>query len=182
MVSLNSLLVDTFLEKNLPTISVQPSACIITRRGRISFFDKTLISRLLHLNIIPVLYGDVVLDEEQGFSILSGDQLIANLTISFESKRMVICVDVDGLYTDDPKKNPNARLIENISSGELKIFLEKIGGSMNIDVTGGMYGKISEIKPALERGVEVDMINANKSNRLYKALTNQRIKGTKIIF
>lgn len=180
MESLNRLIVYAFVQKNMPAIAVQPSAFIMARRGKISLFDGTLISKMLNLNLIPVLYGDVVLDEEQGFSILSGDQLVAALATSFNSSRIVICVDVNGLYTDDPKLNPKARLIEQASLHELKIFQKKIGRSMAIDVTGGMFGKISELIPALETGIEVDLINGKKANRLYKALTNQIVKGTKI--
>ena len=180
MLSLNRLVVDAIIQENVPAIAIQPSAFILTQKGRILNFDNSLILKMLNLNIIPVLYGDVALDSEQGFSILSGDQLVATLAVSFKSNRIIMCVDVDGLFTDDPKINPDAKLIDKISFNELKAFIEKIGRALTVDVTGGMSGKIVELIPALECGVKVELVNAKKANRLYKALLNQKVIETKI--
>ncbi len=180
MVALDKLIVEELIQRDLPAIAIQPSAFITTRRGRIIDFDRDLIQRLMVTGLIPVLYGDSVLDREQGFSILSGDQLVTTLATSFKSRRIIICVDVDGLYTDDPKLNPDAKLIGKISLDELKIFLVKIGRSTAVDVTGGMYGKIAELIPALEAKVKVEMVNAMRANRLYKALIEKEVKGTEI--
>ena len=143
-------------------------------------FKIDLIQRMINMCLVPVLYGDSVLDEEQGFSILSGDQLMVTLAIALQSKRIIICVDVDGLYDDDPKLKPKAELFRRISLRELKAFLGKIGKSTTVDVTGGMFGKMFELISALEEGVEVEIVNAKRVNRLYKALLNQEVIGTKI--
>lgn len=180
MLTLNRLIVNALIQRDIPAIAVQPSAFILTKRGRILDFKSDLIKRMISMSLVPVLYGDSVLDEEQGFSILSGDQLIATLAIILGSKRIIICVDIDGLYSDDPKLNPNAELFRRISLGELKTFLGKIGKSTTVDVTGGMFGKIIELIPALEKGVEVEIVNAKRANRLYKTLLNQKVIGTKI--
>ncbi len=181
MVTLNKLIVDTLIQSGVPAVAVQPSAFIATKRGRILDFNSGLIGRMMGMELMPVLYGDSVLDVEQGFSILSGDQLVAALATSFAAEQIVICVDVDGLYTADPKLNPDAKLIPKISLNQLKAFDGKIGESTVTDVTGGMYGKIAELMPAVEKGVGVKIINARKINRLYKALTGQRVKGTEIV-
>jgi isopentenyl phosphate kinase len=180
MVALNRLVVDSLLQKNVPAVAMQPSAFILTRRGRIVDFDRDIILRMLAMDLVPVLYGDAVLDKLQGFSILSGDQIVTTLAITFDSQQVIICVDVDGLYTDNPKLNPDAQLIRKISLKELKSFFRKIGRSVNVDVTGGMYGKIAELIPALERGIEIRLINAKRANRLYKVLIDEEVKGTKI--
>lgn len=180
MVALNRLIVSALIQRDIPAIAVQSSAFIVTKRGRILDFNDDLIQRMLDMGLTPVLYGDAVLDMEQGFSILSGDQLVATLAISFEARRIIICVDVDGLYTDDPKLNPDAKLIREISLDELKAFAGKIRKSIVTDVTGGMYGKIAELIPAVEKGIGVKIINGKRANRLYKALMNQNVKGTEI--
>jgi isopentenyl phosphate kinase len=180
MVALNKLVVDALIQRGIPAIAVQPSAFILTRSGRICDFNGTLLLRMLNLNLVPVLYGDAVLDEELEFTILSGDQLVATLAVHFESKRIILCVDVDGLFTSDPKLDPHAKLIRRISLSELKSFHAEIGHSLTVDVTGGMYGKIAALIPILEKGVGVKIINGKKTNRLYKALMNQEVKGTKI--
>ncbi|MFH0897246.1 MAG: isopentenyl phosphate kinase [Candidatus Bathyarchaeota archaeon] len=180
MVALNSLIVDALLQENIPAVAVQPSAFILTKKGRIVNFDRNLILQMLNMQLFPVLYGDAILDITQGFSILSGDQLVTTLATNFKASQVIIGVDVNGLYTHDPKVNPNAKLIRKISLTELKSILGNIGKSETVDVTGGMYGKISELIPALEKGVKVKMINAKRVNRLYKALIDEEVMGTKI--
>jgi len=180
MVTLNKLVVDALIHEGIPAIPVQPSAFILTSNGRIVNFDGALIVRMLELNFVPVLYGDTVLDDSQGFSILSGDQIVTTLATRFSSQKVILCVDVDGLFTDDPKRNPQARLLPTISCRELHVFQAQIHPSSVVDVTGGMHGKLVELLSALDRGVAVALINGNVTNRLYKALSNQQVKGTRI--
>jgi isopentenyl phosphate kinase len=47
-------------------------------------------------------------------------------------------------------------------------------------VTGGMLGKIAELLPAVERGILSFIVNAAKSNNVYKALKGEKAIGTLI--
>jgi isopentenyl phosphate kinase len=134
---------------------------------------------MLDLGFAPIMYGDAVLDAKRGFTILSGDQIVSKLAVSLEATRIVIGLDVDGLFTADPKVDPKAELIETITLRELRLLLSKVGGSRAVDVTGGMSGKMSEIIPALEKGISVEMVNAKEAGRLFKALKGEEVIGTK---
>lgn len=180
MMALNKFIVDALVQNNIAAVSVQPSAFILTKKGRISEFNPSLIEGMLKINLVPLLYGDAVLDEALGFSILSGDQLAVNLAINLKAKQIIIGVDVDGLYTEDPKLNPDAILIEGIKLNELRHSMKKISRARTTDVTRGMLGKILELIPAVEAGIKVKIINAKRANRLYKALRNEKVKGTEI--
>lgn len=180
MAALNQIIIDCFIKYNLPAVTVQPSACIITKKGRIQNFTFTSIQQLLNMGFIPVLYGDAVLDVDMGFTILSGDQLVSELATLFEAVKIIIAVDVDGVCTEDPKSNPNAKLIKEISLNELRDLLGSIGEAKTVDVTKGMYGKIIELIPALEHGISIKMVNAGKASCLYKALKGEKVKGTEI--
>jgi isopentenyl phosphate kinase len=178
MVELNKLIIDALINNNLSAVSVQPSSCIITQNGRIDTFNIEAVKKLLDLNLIPVLYGDAVLDYDLGFTILSGDQLVAYLAVKLISKKIIIGVDVDGLYTKDPKKDSKANLIKHITIKKLKEILEAIDVTTNTDVTGGMKGKLIELIPALRKGTIIKIINAKIPNRLIKALKDEEVKGT----
>lgn len=180
MVALNNLVVDALIINNIPAVSVQSSACFLTEGGRVSYVSLKSIIGFLKLNLIPVLYGDAVLDTKLGFTILSGDQIASKLAIALNSERIILGVDVDGLYTSDPKIDPEAKLIEKISLQGLKGMLTEIGGARTPDVTGGMLGKMVEMIPAIERGIKVSIINAKKPGRIYKALKNKDVLGTKL--
>jgi isopentenyl phosphate kinase len=181
MLELNKLIIDALIKNNISAVSVQPSSCIITKNGRIDAFYCAAVKKLLDLNLIPVLYGDAVLDYELGFTILSGDQLAAYLAVKLISKKIVIGVDVDGLYTTDPKKDSTASLIKHITIEKLKKILEGMDITKYTDVTGGMKGKIIELIPALKKGTNIKIINAKIPNRLVKALKDEEVKGTVLL-
>lgn len=180
MTILNNLVIDALIMKNLPAVAVQPSSYIITENGRIKNPDFTSIEKMLNLGLIPVLYGDAVFDSKLVFTILSGDQLVSFLSSYFHAKKIVLGVDVDGLYTSDPKINPAAKLLNEVTLDELKALLSKIGASNFTDVTGGMYGKMVEMIPALEKGAEVIVVNAGMPGRVFRALRDMDVLGTVI--
>lgn len=177
MVALNTIIVDALLELGVPALSVAPSSFIITRDARIDSVDLEVVGRLVVRGILPVLYGDSVLDRTAGFSILSGDQIAVRLAVDTGASRLIFGVDVDGVYTSNPKLVPEARLIERLSLMKLEGYV-KIGKSLTTDVTGGMLGKIDEAKAAVEAGVEVQIVNAKRPDVILKALRGEPVKGT----
>jgi isopentenyl phosphate kinase len=134
----------------------------------------------LSMGFVPVLYGDTTIDEKLGFTVLSGDQIVAYLSRKLGANRIIIGVDTDGLYNADPKLDKNAKLYSHLTLSEVKKIQDKLGKSTVSDVTGGMPGKVSELIPAVEAGIPVMLVNAGKANRVYKALMGQDVEGTVI--
>ena len=180
MTVLNGLVMDALIWHNIPALSITPSSCIITKNGRISFFEETILKMLLTMGIVPVLYGDAVLDDHLGFTIISGDQIVAYLARSFGVDRIIIGVDVDGLFDSDPKEIKNSKLYSKLNLKELIKIKNSISTSTTFDVTGGMFGKINELSSAIEKNISVSIINANKPDRLYQALIGAKVEGTLI--
>jgi len=178
MVTLNKMVLDALIKAEVPAVTVQPSAFILTDKGRIRSMETDIILTLLKLGIMPVLYGDVVLDSTLGFTILSGDQLVSSLAIKLGADRIIMAIDVDGLYTADPKVDPSARLIPHITPRELRSLQQKMEGIQVTDVTGGMLGKMLELMPAVEWGVKAIIVNASRPNNLYKVLKGEKVPGT----
>jgi len=178
MVTLNKLVVDALIQHNIPVVAVSPSSCIVTKSGRIAIIMEEPLKSLLQTGFVPVLYGDAVLDSDLGFTILSGDQLAASLAIKFDAERIVMGIDVDGLFTTDPKKNASASLIRHCTLQELKVMRAKIREANSADVTGGMLGKIVELTPAIEKGISALIVNAAKPKNVYKALRDEKVIGT----
>jgi len=178
MTTLNKLIINSLIEQNIPAVEIQPSSCIITKSGRIQVMEQRPLTRLLRMGFVPVLYGDAVPDSDTGFAILSGDQLISTLAIRLNTDRIIIGADVDGICTADPKIDPSAKLIHHISLSELEKLQHKIGKAKVTDVTGGMFGKIMELIPAIEQKIQVIILNAAKPNNVYKALKGEKVVGT----
>jgi len=181
MRALNKLVVDALIQHNISAVHVSPSSCIVTKSGRITTTMDEPLKKLLQTGFMPVLHGDAVLDSSQGFTILSGDQLVAFLAIRLNAEWIVMGLDVDGLFTADPKTNTTARLLSHCTLQELKNMQQQVTGAGVDDVTGGMLGKIVELAPAVERGIPVFMTNAAKPKNVYKALKGEKeVTGTLI--
>ncbi|NWF87146.1 isopentenyl phosphate kinase family protein [Candidatus Bathyarchaeota archaeon] len=180
MTMLNGLFMDALIWRKIPAVSITPSSCIITKKGRIQHFEETTLKMLLNMGFLPVTYGDAVFDMELGFTILSGDQLVSYIATKFNAERIIMGVDVDGLCDDDPKIEKNAKLYSHLTLEELKTFKDKLGKPSACDVTGGMFGKMLELIPAVEKGISVTIVNATKANYIYKALKGEKVEGTLI--
>jgi isopentenyl phosphate kinase len=177
MVELNGIIVRGLLDAGVPAFAVSPSSFIATEGRRITGIDLQVLERLIESGLVPVLYGDAVLDALQGFAILSGDQLAVKLATGLEAERVVLGSDVDGVFTDDPKLNEGARLIMELSLSN-QGREAKIGDALDTDVTGGMQGKIVEAAEAVEAGIEVLLVNATVEGRVGAALRGENVIGT----
>lgn len=172
MTELNQLILSVLIQKRIPAVAVQPSACFVCERKRISLSFLDPLKKMLELQCVPVLYGDVVFDLKMGFSILSGDQIVSYLAETFSPKKVIFGLNVDGLYTKDPKYE-DAELVEDVTFSGLKF----ISGEETGDVTKGMKGKLLEI--GRMEGIEVNLINLTKEGVLLKALQGN-VVGTRI--
>ncbi len=181
MVALNKMVVDALMRQNIAAVGLQPSAFVFTKSGRISCIEEQPLRKLLEIGLVPVLYGDAVLDYDLGFTILSGDQLAAFLAIRLSASQIILGIDEDGLYTSDPKSAPSARLIRHVTLQELRDMQHEIEEAKVTDVTRGMLGKISELMPAVEKGIPALIVNAAKPNNIYKALKREKVRGTTIV-
>jgi isopentenyl phosphate kinase len=180
MTVLNGLVMDSLIMHDVPAVSITASSCIITENGRIKCFEDTTLKIMLDIGVIPVLYGDAVVDSKLGFTILSGDQLASVLAARFNGERIIMGVDVDGLFDADPKAEKNPNLLTHLTLDEAKKLHARLNKSTVQDVTGGMYGKISELLPAVELGTPVFIVNATKPNVIYRVLKGEKVEGTLI--
>ncbi|MGC9517408.1 MAG: isopentenyl phosphate kinase [Methanomicrobiales archaeon] len=176
---LNSIVCEKLQEKGINAVSIQPSSFIMTKNKRIYKANLALIKNYLKLGFVPVIYGDVVLDIDDSIKIavLSGDQIIKYLAENFKPERVILGSDVDGIYTKNPKKYADAKLIEEVSSLD---DLELTEGASVVDVTGGMVGKLQELLILAQMGIESEIINASKLNLIKKALNGEKSIGTLI--
>ena len=180
MVSLNKIILKSLLRKGVPAFGMAPSSFLVTKLGRIHICIKKPLKQAVKIGLVPVLYGDAVLDIDMGFTILSGDQLAPFLAEKMKAQRLIMGVDVDGIFSDDPKKNPLARLIQHLTLAELENPTNRISGTGVTDVTGGMLGKVSELTLPVTKGIETMIVNASKSGVIYKVLKGEKVVGTKI--
>lgn len=172
---LNMLICEALIEEELPVIAISPSSIMTSTDKRIEPYNTDLIVKYIEKGYIPVMYGDVVLDSNLEMAVISGDQIIQVLARDLKVQNVILSTDVDGIYNKNPKVHDDAVFFEKFSSIE---DLETLEGSTNVDVTGGMAGKIKELLSLADLGINSQIINANIENNIYKALKNEKVKGT----
>jgi isopentenyl phosphate kinase len=178
MEKLNAEVVEAFRRVGLPAIAIQPSASAVVGNGKLISMELRPLKKLLELGLVPVLYGDAVPDVRRGMSILSGDQLVVYLAKALEASRVIVGVNVDGVYTSDPRKG-RAELLRKITPASWS-GLSFPGDRGVKDVTGGMENKVMELLSLAKSGIESEIVNANKPGILEKLVTGKRGLGTLI--
>ena len=114
----------------------------------------------LELGIIPIINeNDAVSISE--IKVGDNDNLAALSAVLVEADKVILLTDQDGLYTADPRKNKDAKLIRNVDTIDEHI-IEIAGGSGTTLGTGGMATKIKAAQVAIQAGVE--MIIASGEN------------------
>jgi len=173
---LNRLVVSRLMRHGVPAAGLQPSAIMVAEGGSIKEVYVEALRAMLRLNLVPVLYGDAVMDLRKGFSIASAEMIIESLAPILKPKRIVVCVDVDGVYD----KYPGGALIERIWRGNIDRVKQGLGGSAGPDVTGGMLHKVMTLYSLAVKGYPSIIINGLKPNLLIKALKGEPCPGTLI--
>lgn len=137
------------------------------------------IARALKLGILPIIHGDICFDSSNGFRVVSGDRIISILAEYFKDYEMQVIFgsNVDGLFSEDPSFS-TAELIPHLALDDFDEFLETAGDSAGVDVTGGMRGKLQQIRDILKFALRVDLINLNEPSRLGKLLLGEDVVKT----
>ena len=138
-------------------------------------FSNTL-NRLLELGALPIINeNDTVATQE--IVIGDNDTLAAIVAESVGAKLLILLSDIDGLYTADPRKNPEARLIHHVPRLSDQI-LALAGVSGSSQGTGGMVTKLQAAKICLDCGCAMVIANGNEPKNLYAILDGKQVGTT----
>ena len=138
-------------------------------------FTNTL-NRLLELGALPVINeNDTVATDE--IVIGDNDTLAAIVARSIGADLLILLSDIDGLYTADPHKDPNAKLLHRVTKIDDSI-LSLAGVSSTNQGTGGMITKLRAAQICLECGCDMVIANGSKPENLYDILDGKDV-GTK---
>ena len=144
----------------------------VSRSNAMNTFEE-----LFKLGVVPIVNeNDTVSTYEMQFG--DNDTLSALVSCLVNADLLVLLSDIDGLYTDDPHSNPNAKLIKDVTEIE-NSFFDMAKGSTGSNVgTGGMATKLTAAKIATYSGADMIIANANDFSVLYKILEDDFV-GTK---
>ncbi len=176
---LNLMVIDALVSTTAKPISIPSGLVAEYKGGKMSFFDHRPFHEYIRHDSMPVTFGDVVRDTEWRFAICSGDDLMLELSKSFRPKMSLYVTDVDGIFTDDPKRRGKKRLLNEISRSDFgKVNFSLRRGT---DITGGIERKLERIRETAGHARESWILNGLVPGRLRKAVQGKPFIGTKVV-
>ncbi|MCL2322130.1 MAG: glutamate 5-kinase [Oscillospiraceae bacterium] len=138
-----------------------------------------MMNSLIESNILPIVNENDAISIEEILHLTNfgdNDTLSAYVSIIVSADLLVLFTDTDGMYDDDPKKNPDAKyipVIENIDEN-----IEKSAGDAGSKFgTGGFVTKIRAAKIANEKGIDMIIVNGENPN-IIRDILNEKQVGT----
>ncbi len=124
---------------------------------------KRTFDELFRMNVVPIVNeNDAISTDELSYGNFGdNDTLAANVAELVEADLLILMSDIEGLYTDDPKKNPHARFIHTVVKIDEKLEHMAKGASSDFG-TGGMSTKVNAAK--IVTGSGADMVIASGDN------------------
>jgi isopentenyl phosphate kinase len=180
LLRLQEMLVSVLSRHGVPVVPFVPSGFMIARSGRLYRAELAPIREFLRRELVPLFGGDLVPDLEDGWRVVSADQMAAWIAPRIGASIIIYGTDVDGLYSSDPKVHKESRLLEEISCHEIPRIAGSALGSRTPDVTAGMQGKLFEAEHAARKGVEVVIMNLRRPEDLHSILKGRRGRWTRI--
>ncbi len=164
-----------FSEYNHTVAQLLITGADIENDARHENFSNTL-TRLLEMGAIPIINeNDTVATDE--IVIGDNDTLAAIVAKSIKADLLVLLSDIDGLYTADPHKNPDAKLISTVN--EITPEILALAGGNGTDLgTGGMVTKLRAAKICLESSCDMVIANGETPENLYDIIDGKSI-GTR---
>ena len=170
-----------FAEHNHTVAQILLTAEDIQHERRSVHVHDTL-DRLLQWGVLPIINeNDAVSTDEIGIQTTIGenDTLSAIVAKLVNADLLILLSDIDGLYTSDPKKNQDARLIPAVEAITPEI-LELAGGAGSCLGTGGMATKLKAAALVMEAGIDMVITNGEDPELLYDLFDGKAV-GTRFI-
>lgn len=138
---------------------------------------RSTLTTLLELGVVPIINeNDTVATDE--IRLGDNDTLGALVTNLIEADLLVILTDQPGLYTADPRRDPDARLVSEAQAGDPA--LEAMAGGAGSGIgTGGMLTKVLAARRAARSGADTVIASGRQNEVLARVLAGEAV-GTRL--
>ena len=135
---------------------------------------KNTFRELLQLGVIPIVNeNDTVATYE--IEIGDNDTLSAIVAALVDADLLILLSDIDGLYSDDPRSNPDARFISDVPKlDEATMSMGKASTGSDVG-TGGMNTKLIAANIATKSGIDMLIANSKDIKVIHRLLDGQNI-------
>ncbi len=177
---LHRLLCDALEEAGVASCSWAPSSTMLARAGRPVAAEIGPLAAALELGLVPVVYGDVVLDHAWGASICSTEAVLGALITRLKRRgvrrfRMLWMGETDGVL------DRHGETIPRVDRRGYARVLKMVDHPAGTDVTGGMLLRLETVRALARRGIESWLVNGLRPGLLGAALRGRQVPGTHIV-
>ncbi len=135
-------------------------------------------NELLKMGAIPIVNENDTISTNELVMIDSfgdNDRLSSIVTAIVGADLLIILSDIDGMYSDDPNRNPDAKFISVVN--KITDDFESMGKSTSASGvgTGGMAAKIAAAKIATDSGADMVIANGNDIDNIYAILSGKSV-------
>ncbi|HEV8578880.1 MAG TPA: isopentenyl phosphate kinase [Thermoanaerobaculia bacterium] len=178
--ALHRLVIAALAEAGALPFSIAPSSCLVAAGGEPIAFAAESLLLALERGLLPVLYGDVVMDRERGAAICSTEKLFdfavrRLLDRGWTVRRVIWLGETDGLYDTSGKTVPH------LSAADFAAAVQAIGAPAGTDVTGGMRHRVETALALARLGVPSLLANGLIAGLLERALRGEEVPGTVVL-
>jgi isopentenyl phosphate kinase len=175
----NRIVVRKLIETGVNAVSISPLSIMTAKNHELNTICTESLEEVLRLGLLPVLYGDQILDTQVGCTIFSTERVLGYLALNLKQKgyqieRIIHCGLTNGVYDD--KENT----IELINSQNFDQIKSMLGGSHGVDVTGGMIHKVEETLALAKEGIPGLIIDGIENGSLSRAIKGEKVIGTRV--
>jgi glutamate 5-kinase len=136
---------------------------------------KNTLTELLSHHAIPIVNeNDTVAVNE--LKVGDNDNLAAYTALVAQADTLIICSDIDGLYTSDPRYDSAAQLIPEVEQIDDALFAVAGGAGSSVG-TGGMKTKLQAAQKCMQSGIQTLIVNGRKPH-VFDTLRDNLCPGT----
>lgn len=163
---LDTLVLEALYEARVPVFRAQPSASAICHAGKLLNMATAPIEQALAQGLVPLVYGDVAIDNVQGGTIISTEDVFAYLARELKPAHILLAGNYDGVM------DQHGTIISRITPASLPGVQSALGGSKATDVTGGMAAKVESMLDLAQTvpGLHILIFNGEKPGAVQQAL------------
>jgi isopentenyl phosphate kinase len=135
-------------------------------------WDLTAITAALNVDLMPVIFGDVIFDSIRGGTIFSTEDLFDHLARILHPKRILLAGIESGVWADYPACH---HLLDEVTPALYQEVQRAVKGSTATDVTGGMASKVRQSLDLVQAlpDLEILIFSGEKAGNVAKALIGE---------
>lgn len=176
---LHHIVVAAMADAGARPFSFAPSSFLLASNGRVAEAFTQPIFEALERGLVPVVYGDVVLDRARGATIVSTEELFLIISKEAARRRQTVARAVwlgetEGILGDD------GRAIARLTAAEALRAAGRVRGAAGVDVTGGVALRLRAAGALARAGVPSSIVDGRRPGAVAAFIAGDAAGGTQV--